>query len=151
MLGLSGRVLGGLVAGRAPGQEVTTDLDVVVTELGVFRIVHAQELGFLAGAELEARNEVNELGDYGRHDKGVGRGGGNGGDLPANDLVVAVDKAAAGADVDAVEANDFTGGEKGVEDEADDTADAVLSKDVERVVDTDEKLDYKMLVFVTGS
>lgn len=126
---------------RAPGQEVAADLDVVVRELAVLVVVHSEELSVLRGAQLQAGDEVDNFGNNGRHDKSVGGRGDNDGDLPAQDGVVAVEEATDGARVDAVEANDVLAGEEGVEDEADHAADAVLSKDIERVVDADEELD----------
>lgn len=104
-------------------------------------VVHAEELGLLGGAELEAGDEVDDLGDGGRHEEGVGGGGDNGGDLPAEDDEVAVEEATLGTGVDTIEADDGIGGEEGVEDEADDTANSVLSEDIERVVNADEELD----------
>lgn len=132
---------GGLVPMGAPGEEVPPDLDVVVRELAVLVVVHAEQLCLLGGAELQAGGQVDELGDGGGGGEGVGGGGDDGGELPAEDGVVAVEEAAAGAGVDAVEADDGARGEEAVEDEADDAADAVLGEDVEGVVDADEELD----------
>lgn len=142
MLGLEHiAVLGRLAAVGIPGEEVAADLDVVVGELAVLVVVHAEQLGLLGGAELEAGDEVDDLGDGGGHDEGVGGGGDDDGDLPAEDDVVAVHEAADSARVDTVEADDAAGGEEGVEEEADDAADAVLGEDVEGVVDADKELD----------
>lgn len=130
------------VAGGTPGEKVPTDLDVVVAELGVLCVVHAEQLCFFAGAELQPGDKVYDFGDEGGHDEGVGRGGCDGGNLPAEDFVVAVYEAALCADVDAIQADYFAGCEKGVEEEAYYSAYAVLCEDVERVVDANEKLDY---------
>lgn len=130
-----------LITRGAPGEEVTAHLNVVVAEFRVLRVVHAQQLGLFAGTEFQSGNKIDEFGDYGGHDEGVGGGGDDGGNLPANDFVVAVNEAAAGTDVDAVEADDFAGGEEGVEDEADDAANAVLGEDVEGIVDADKEFD----------
>lgn len=137
----TGAVLGGLIAGGAPGEEVTADLDVVVGEFTVLVVVHAEELGLLGGAELETGDEVDDLGDDGGHDKGVGGGGDDGGDLPADGLVVVVHETTSGTSVDTVEADDGAGGEEGVEEETDHAADTVLSEDIEGVVNLDHKLD----------
>lgn len=130
-----------LITGGTPGKEITANLYIIVAEFGVLRVVHTQQLSLFAGTKLQPRYKIDEFGDDGGHDEGVGGGGNDSGNLPANDFVVAVDEAAAGADVDAVEADDFSGGKEGVEDEADDAADAVLGEDIEGVVDADEEFD----------
>lgn len=129
---------GGVAAMGAPGQEVSSDLDVIVRELAVLIVVHAEQLGLLRGAQLETGDEIDRFGYYGRHDKGVGACGDDGGNLPAENGEFSVE-AASGARVDAIEADDLAGGEEGVEDEADDAAYAVLGEDVERVIDADQK------------
>ena len=134
-------VLGRLAALGAPGEEVTADLDVVVGELAVLVVIHAEQLGLLGSAQLEPGNEVDELGNGSGHGKGVGAGGDNGSNLPAHDDIVAVEETARGAGVDAVEADDAARSEEGVEEETDDAADSVLGKHIERVVDADEELD----------
>lgn len=137
----TGAVLGGLIAGGAPGEEVTADLDVVVGEFTVLVVIHTEELSLLGGAELEAGDEVDDLGDDGGHDEGVGGGGDDGGDLPADGLVVVVHETTSGTSVDTVEADDGAGSEEGVEEETDHAADTVLSEDIERVVNLDHELD----------
>jgi hypothetical protein len=132
---------GRIITRRVPGKEVTADLDVVVRELAMLVVIHTHELCLLGGTELEAGDEVDDLGDDSGHDKGVGGGGDNGGDLPAEDDVVAVQEAAGQASVDAVETDDATGGEECIEDEADDTTDAVLSEDIEGIINADHELD----------
>lgn len=145
-------ILGGLIAMGAPSQEVATHLDIVVRKLAMLVVVHAQELSLLGGAQLEPGHHVDELGDDGGHDERVGGAGDDGSDLPAEEDVVAVEEAADGARVDAVEADDLAGREEGVEDEADDTADAVLGEDVEGVVDVDEELDcWELALGVSSS
>lgn len=81
---------GGLVTVRVPGQEVTADLDVIVGEFAVLVVVHAEELGLLGGTELQAGDEIDDLGDGGGHDKSVRTRGHDGGDLPPEDDEVAV-------------------------------------------------------------
>jgi hypothetical protein len=61
--------------------------------------------------------------------------------LPAEDDKVAVEETTLGTGVDTIETDDGVGGEEGVEDETDDTADSVLSEDIEGVVNADEELD----------
>lgn len=134
-------VAGGVAALRAPGEEVAADLDIVVRELAVLVVVHAEKLSLLRSTQLQTGDNVDNLGDDGGHDKGVGGGGDNGSNLPADDLVVAVEEAAEGARVDAVEADNLLAGEEGVEEEADHAADAVLGEDIEGVVNADEELD----------
>lgn len=134
-------ILSGLLAVGAPRQEVTADLDVVVRELAVLVIVHTEELSLLGGTELQAGDQIDELGDDGGHDESVGGAGDDGSDLPSEENVVAVEETTGEAGVDAVEANNLAGGEEGVEDETDHAADTVLSEHIEGVVDAEEELD----------
>lgn len=99
-----------LLLGRRPGEVVAADLDVVVGKLAVLVVVHAKELRLLRGAQVQAWNEVDELGNDGRHDEGVGRRSQQEGDLDVELLVVPVEEAASdSAGRHAVEANDVVG------------------------------------------
>src|SRR4051812_49260206 len=121
---------------------MATYLYVVVGKLAVLVVVHAQQLGLLAGAQVQAGHHVDGLGDEGRHDKRVGGAGDQVGNLDVQLLPVLVEPATRDdAGADAVEADDVVGGEEGVEDQADHAADAVLSKHVERVVNADQELN----------
>ena len=57
--------------------------------------------------------------------------------MPAEDDEVAVKETTLGTGVDTIETDDGIGGEEGVEDETDNTADTVLSEDIEGIVDAD--------------
>lgn len=139
-----GAVTRGLLLGRCPGQEVTADLDVVVGELAKLVVIHTEELGLLAGAQVQTGDEVDNLGENGREDKGVSAASHNVGDLDVKLLPVVVDPSAVNDTVvDAVQTNNVVGSEESVEDEANNTADTVLSEHIERVVDLNEKLDYE--------
>lgn len=118
-----------------------TYLDVVVGELAVLIIVHAEKLSFLAGTEMQTRNKIDGLGDDGGNDERVGRAGNNVRNLDVQRLEVVVDESARNAGVHAVEADDVVRGEEGVEDEADHSADSVLSEHVERIIDANEELN----------
>ena len=74
-LALGDRVLAveGLALGRGPGEVVAADLDVVVCELAELVVVHAEELGFLGRAQVQARDLVDDEGEQGAHGEGVGR------------------------------------------------------------------------------
>lgn len=137
-------ILRRLAAVGAPGKEVPADLDVVVRELAVLVVIHTEKLGLLGGTELEAGDEVDDLGDGSGHEEGVGGGGDNGSDLPAENDEVAIEEATLGTGVDTIETDDSVGGEESVEDETDNATDTVLSEDIEGVVDADEELDYRM-------
>jgi hypothetical protein len=134
-------LLGRVVALRAPGKEVTANLDVVVRELAVLVVVHAQKFSLLGSAKLQAGNEVDDLGDDGGNTESPGAGSENHGNLVTHDDVVAIEEATGKASVDTVEGNNGLRSEESVEDEADDTADTVLSEDIERIVDLDKELD----------
>ena len=132
----------GHVLGGRPGQVVPAHLDVVVGELAELVVVHAEELGLLGRAELEAGDLVDDEGDERRHDEGVRAACEGVGHLDVELLVVVVEPAACDeAGVDAVEADDVVGGEEGVEQEADDAGDGVLCQHVHAVVDLDPELD----------
>ena len=136
-------VLGGGVTLRAPGKEVTTDLDVVVRELAVLVIIHTKKLSLFRGTELKARDEIDDLGDEGGDNEGVGASANDSSELPAHNNVVAVEEATDKAAVDTIEAGDLVGSEETVEDEADHTTDVMLSENVEGIVDADQELDYE--------
>lgn len=134
-------ILSGLTTVRAPSKEVSADLDVVIREFAVLIVIHTKELSLFRGTELQSRNEVDDLSNDGRHDEGISGGSDNGSDLPANNDVVSIHEATCSTGVDAVEANDGATGEKSIEDEANDTTDTVLGKDIERVVNSNKELD----------
>ncbi len=136
-------ILEGLVALGAPGKEVAADFNIIVRELAMLVIIHTEKLGLLGSAKLESGDEVDNLGNGGRNDKGVGRGGDNSSNLPSEDDVVAIDEAAGHARVNAIEANDRAGGEEGIEEKTNHASNTVLSKHIEGVVNADEELDYK--------
>lgn len=137
-------ILSRLATLRAPGKEVSANLDVIVGELAMLVIVHTKEFGLLRSTKLKTRDEVNDLGNDGGHDKGVRRSTNNGSDLPANDNVVAVHESTCGTSVDAVESDNRTASEESVKNETNDTADTVLSEDIERVINSDEELDCEI-------
>lgn len=134
-------ILSGLVTVRAPGKEVTADLDIIVGELAMLVVIHAKKLGLLRSTELKTGDEIDDLGNGSGHEEGVGGGGNNRGDLPADNNVVAVHEATDGTGVDSVKADDGTSSEEGVEDETDDAADTVLSENIEGIINSDEELD----------
>lgn len=137
-------ILSRLATLRAPGKEVSANLDVIVGELAMLVIVHTKEFGLLRSTKLKTRDEVNDLGNDGGHNEGVRRSTNNGSDLPANDNVVAVHESTCGTSVDAVESDDRTASEESVENETNDTANTVLSEDIERVINSDEELDCEI-------
>lgn len=126
----------------SPGEIVAADLDIVVCEFTELVVVHTQQLGFLGGAQIQAGNGVDRVGDDGGHDKGVGSGGDDVGDLNVQLLPVVDDPAAdAGAGVDTVQADDGVVSEEGVEDETDHSGDTVFGQHIHRVVDADPVFD----------
>lgn len=136
--------LPGLLAGGGrPGQVVAADLHVVVGELAELVVIHSEELGFLRGAEVQAWDVVDGVGEDGADDKGVGRAGDDVGDLLVNGGEVAGDEAAEvrGDFGGALEADDVVGAEEGVEEETDHAGDAVLGEDIHRIVNPDPVLD----------
>lgn len=132
--------------GGRPGQVIPPHLDVIVGELAQLVVVHAEQFGFLGGAQVEAGDVVDGEGDESGHDEGVADAGDDVGDLDVELLVVVVGPAADDdAGVDAVEADDVGCSEKGIGDEAEDTGDTVLGKDVHGVINAKPVLDWKRL------
>lgn len=104
-----------VLLGRGPREEVAANLNVVVGELAELVIVHTEELGFLAGAEVHAGDYVDQLGNDGRHDEAVSGRGADISDLDVELLIVMVGPASDQPVVDAIETNDIARAEKGVE------------------------------------
>lgn len=104
-------------------------------------IVHTEKLGLLGGTKLQAGNQVNDLGNGGRHGKSIGGRGKDDSDLPADNCVVAVKETTFGTRVDTIKADDLLGGEESVEDEANHATDTVFGEDIERVVNMNEEFD----------
>lgn len=130
------------VGGGGPGQVVATDLDVVVGELAQLVVVHAEQLGLLGGAQRQAGDVVDGVGEQGGDDEAVRGAGHDVGDLDVELLVVADGEAAdAGPRVDAVEPDDVVDAHQRVEDEADHAGQTVLGEDVHAVVDAHPVLD----------
>lgn len=135
-------ILLGVPLRRSPGKVVPADLDVVVGELSVLIVIHAEQFGLLVGTELETRNHVDDLGQDRRDDKRVGRGGDDECNLDVELLVVLVQETTRDeAGVDTVETNDVVGREEAVEEEADNATDVMLGEHVEGVVDAEEEFD----------
>ena len=131
-----------LAATGRPGEVIAAHLDVVVGELAELVVVHAEQLGLLRGAEVQAGEQVDGVREQGGDGEGVGGGGDDVCDLDVHLAPVVVGEAAGDeAGVDAVEADDVVGAEEGVEEEADHAADGVLREDVEGVVDAEVVFD----------
>lgn len=132
----------GLVLCRRPGQVISAHLDVVVGELAELVVVHAEEFGLLAGAQVQARDLVDDEGNCRAHAERPGGRCGDVGDLHVQLLPVVLDPAAVdGAGVYAIQADDVGCGEDAVEEEADHAGDSVLGKHIHGVVNLDPELD----------
>lgn len=142
-LALGYRVLAvdGLALSRSPCEVVTADLDVVVGELAELVVVHTEELGFFRCAQLEAGDLVDDEGEDGADDEGVGGYGDDVGDLLVDRGGLAGDGTSGKAVVDSVESDDVVGTEDSVEEKTPHSSDAVLSEHIERIVDLDPELD----------
>lgn len=136
---------------RRPGQVVAAHLDVVVRELAQLVVVHAEQFGLLARAQVQARDEVDNVGQDGAHDERVACAGEDVGQLDVELPVVADGPAADSgardrvghACVDTVQADHVVDAEERVEHQADHAGDAVLGEHIHRVIDADPVLDYK--------
>ena len=161
-------LLGGVLAARIIPQRIPIDdiprqLHVIVRELADLGVVHAQHLGFLRGAQLQTGDQVHDEEDEAGAAEGVGEAADGVGELVGQLDPVAVEPAAGDGgeavevgDVVAVHAKkglarhlrrnwgvtvgvDLRSKEAGAEI-ADQTADSMDGKDVERVIDAEEKL-----------
>ena len=101
----------------SPGEEISSDLDVIVCEFTELIVVHTEEFGFLRGAKMETWDEIDEEGEESGDDKGVGDDGDDVRELDVHLFPVLVEEAACyDAGVDTVETDDVVGAEEGVEE-----------------------------------
>ena len=121
-------------------QDLAGQLDVVVGELADLRVVDAQDLGLLGGAQGEAGDQVHEEEDQAGAAEGVDAAGDGVRELVA-ELDPVVVEPAAGDLGEAVEVGYVVRGEEGGQDVADQAADGVLGEDVEGVVDAEDELE----------
>lgn len=127
---------------RCPGKVISSDLDVVVGKFTQLVIVHTKQFGFLGGPEMETRDKVDEKGENGRHDEGVGGTGYNIRDLDVELFVFVVGPATGDdAGIDAVQTDNVSCAEEGVGEKAKHAGDTVLGEHVHRIIDTDPILD----------
>ena len=93
---------------------------------------------------MQPRDVVDGVCDDGGHDEGVAGGGDDVGDLDVHLSPVVIDEAAVDdASVDTVETDNVISAEEGVEEETEHAGDAMLSKHVEGVVDSEEEFDCR--------
>lgn len=109
-------------------------------------VVHTEELGLFRGAEMETRDHIDGLGDEDRHDEHVGAASDNVGNLDIEQAEVPVKETTSDASVDAIEADNVVGREEGIEKQANDATDTMLSEHVEGVVNTDEELELGAVI-----
>lgn len=130
-----------LLLRRSPGKVVTADLDVVVGELSVLVVIHAEKLSLGGSTEVKAGNEVDGLGDESRDDKGIAAAGKDVDNLLVELSPVAVEEATLNAHVDAIQADDVVGGEESVENKTDDATDGVFGEHIESIINAEVELD----------
>lgn len=135
----------GLALCGCPGEVVTAHLDVVVGELAELVVVHTQELGLFRGAQVQARDLVDDEGKDRADDEGVRGAGDDVGDLLVDGLRIAGNGSSGQTVVDAVEADDVVRAEDAVEEQSPHSGDAVLSEDIEGIVDADPELDWRLI------
>ena len=123
-----------------------TNLNIIVRKLSELVVVHAEELGLLGCAQLEAGDGIDGVADQAGDNEGVGGGGEDVGDLDTELLPVLVDPAAGHAVVDSVKPDDVVGAEQPVEDETDHARDTVLSEHIHGIVDVDQVLDLGSVI-----
>lgn len=136
----------GLALSGCPGKVVTADLDVIVCELAELVVVHTQELSLLGGAQVQAGDLVDDEGEDGGDDEGVHGAGDDVGDLLVDGFGGAGDGASGQAIVDTVEADNIVCAQDTVKEKSPHSSDAVLSEDIEGIVNADPELDCELLV-----
>lgn len=130
-----------------PGKVVATDLDVVVGELAQLVIVHTKQLSFLRGTQVQTRDGVDGESNQGGHDERVRGSSHDVGDLDVELLVVVNDPSSdSRASVDTIQADNRIVAEQSVEDQTDNTSDAVLSQHIHRIVNADPELDLGRVI-----
>lgn len=138
----NGAVFPLLLLSRGPGEVITADLDVVVGELSVLIVIHAEKLGLGRGTEVKTGNHIDSLSDDSRNDKGVSGAGDDVGDLDIELAPVVVEETTGDLHVDTIETDNVVGGEEAVENESDDATDGVFSEHIESVVNSNIELDF---------
>ena len=109
-------------------------------------LIDTKNFTFRRGTEFESRDKVDTLGDKGSHHKGIGAGCSNIGNLFVKSLPVLVNESAVDANVNIIEGDNIGRGEESVHDKTDDTANSVLSEEIEGVIDADKVLDYEAMI-----
>lgn len=130
---------------RCPGEVVATYLNVIVCKLAKLVIVHTQKFSFLRSAKVQAGNLVDDEGEDRADDEGVYGAGDNIGNLLVDGRCGAGDGTTGQTVVDAIKADDVICAEDTVEEESPHSSDAVLSEDIERIVNADPELDYEVI------
>jgi hypothetical protein len=134
-----------LALSGCPGKVVTADLDVVVGELAELVIVHTQELSLLRSTEVHTGDLVDDEREDGTDDEGVCGAGYDVGDLLVDGRRGTGDGTSGKTVVDAVEADDVVRAEDTVEEETNHSSDAVLSEDIEGIINADPEFDCGLL------
>ena len=120
--------------------DIPRQLYVIVGKLADLGVVNTHDLGLLARAQTQTRDQVHDEEDDAGSAERVGEAGCAVGKLVAELDVVTVEPPTRD-DGDAVKSGNVVGSEEGGEDVADDATDAVLGEDVESVIDSDPELD----------
>lgn len=116
------------------------EADIVVQELSELRLVEADDLALVVRPESHERDKVEEPAEDRGERERVGKGGNAVGELVAELNPVPVDPTA-GDLGQAVEGGDRALGKEGGEEVADDAADRVRRKDVERFVNVEQEFE----------
>ena len=91
---------------------------------------------------MQPRDEVDEVGEDSGHDERIGSRSNKVGKLNVQLLPSVVDPATLNnTGVDAVKTNDISSTEEGVRQKTEHAGDAMLSEDIQRVIDTNPVLD----------
>lgn len=138
------------IRGWCPLVVCSSDFDEILNEFTNLIVVNSDQFGMVGSAEVEARDQAEDLGDAGGDDKDVGAACNNVCDLDVELLVVLVEEAARNGGVNVIEGDDLSGGEESVEDETDDSCQSVLCEEIESVINADEMLDLGSVIACRG-
>ena len=110
-------ILGLLASCGCPGEVVSANLHVVVSEFAELVIIHTEKLSFLGCAEVKTGDEVDSVRNQGAHDESVGCAGNDVGDLLVDRGEVASKETTTGASDlrTATKTDNIIGTEEGVE------------------------------------
>ena len=141
---------GGFVIFIATVQDLTRQLNIIISELSDLSIIDAFDFCLFAAAQMETGNDVDDEEDGARSEEGVEAAGNGISDLVAELLPVVVEESSLDYGV-AIKMCYVVGGEESGEDVADQSSNGVDREDVKGVINFEEELELRSIVGTGGS